>query len=84
LNKTHATKANPKPLPLIAKTENSMKKKYISISILIGSLILLFANIFTFKEYDAGFYMRIIANLFIIFAMIMRIISENKSSESNR
>jgi len=61
-----------------------MKKKYTSISILIASLILLFANIITFENYDSGFYMRIIANLFIILAMIMRIIDENKSSELNK
>ena len=61
-----------------------MKKKYTSISILIASLILLFANFITFENYDSGFYMRIIANLFIILAMIMRIIDENKSSELDK
>jgi hypothetical protein len=69
-------------LPLITKKQKFYEKKYLSLSILIASLILLLANFITVENYDSGFYMRIIANLFIVLAMITRIFDENRKSES--
>ena len=55
-----------------------MKKEKIDVLILIVSIILIILNIFTSDKFDLGFWMRITANIFIIFGII-RLIKNKKS-----
>lgn len=57
-----------------------MKKENLPILILIASFVLIILNIFTSGEFDFGFWLRIIANIFLILGMI-KLIKNNKAKK---
>ena len=58
-------------------------KKNIPFIILIGSLILIIANLITSEKFDNGFWLRIASSILIIVAMITTIKTRKKEKSNH-